>query len=135
MFRQLDDKTMISGQIRPDQVAELKAQGFAMIVNNRPDGEDPDQPAASEIEAAAERAGIAYRHVPIIRGIGPGDVEDMQSALEDAGDGKVLAFCRSGNRSGLVYALARREQGVSREVIEQQLVGAGVDPMPIAHLL
>ncbi|MGH6658927.1 MAG: TIGR01244 family sulfur transferase [Sphingomicrobium sp.] len=135
MFRQLDDQTATCGQITPGQVAELKAQGFAMLINNRPDGEDPDQPEAGDIEAAAERAGIAYRFVPIIRGIGPGDVECMQSALEEAHGGKVLAFCRSGNRSSLVWALARRQQGASREQVERQLVDAGIDPMPIAHLL
>ena len=135
MLRLLDDKTATSGQITPGQVAELKAQGFTMLINNRPDGEDPDQPVAGDIEEAAARAGIAYRFVPIIRGIGPGDVEAMQSALEEAGEGKVLAFCRSGNRSSLVWALARRQQGVNREEVEQQLVDAGIDPMPIAHLL
>jgi uncharacterized protein (TIGR01244 family) len=135
MLRLLDEKTATCGQITPGQVAELKAQGFTMLINNRPDGEDPDQPVAGDIEEAAARAGIAYRFVPIIRGIGPGDVEAMQSALEEAGEGKVLAFCRSGNRSSLVWALARRRQGVSREEVEQQLVDAGIDPMPIAHLL
>ena len=133
-MRQLDDKTFISGQIRPGDVADLKAQGITMIVNNRPDGEDPDQPRAGDIEAAAEEAGIAYRFVPIQRGIGPSDVEEMQEALE-ATDGKMLAFCRSGNRSALAWAVARREQGASIEEIEQAAARAGIDLAPVAHLL
>ncbi len=72
-----------------------------MVVNNRPDGEEPGQPLAADIEAAAEAAGISYRHVPIIRGIGPADVAAMRDALRAAGDGQTLAFCRSGNRSAL----------------------------------
>ncbi|MEO7564780.1 MAG: TIGR01244 family sulfur transferase [Sphingomicrobium sp.] len=133
--RRFDDQVMVGGQVSVDDVAGLPGQGVAMLINNRPDGEEPGQPAAADIEAAAERVGIAYRYVPIIRGIGPGDVESMQVAIDEAGSGKVLAFCRSGNRSALVCALARRQQGLEREAVEQQLVDAGVDPMPIAHLL
>jgi uncharacterized protein (TIGR01244 family) len=106
-----------------------------MVVNNRPDGEDPDQPPGSEIEAAAAAAGIAYRHVPIIRGIGPADVEAMQQAIREAGDGKVLAFCRSGTRSALTLALAMRADGHDREHVERRVTEAGFDIAPIAHLL
>ena len=135
MIRQLDDKTLVSGQIAPHEVAGLAEQGVTMLVNNRPDFEEPGQPLAAEIEEAAAQAGIAYRFVPIIRGIGPADVEAMQQARSEAGDGKFLAFCRSGTRSALAAALAKREEGASREDIERCLTEAGVDPGPIAHLL
>lgn len=135
MIRQIDDKIAVSHQLAVKDVAELAAQGVTMLINNRPDGEDADQPAAADIEAAAERSGIAYRHVPILRGIGPGDVEAMREALDEAGEGKVLAFCRTGNRSALVYALAQRANGVSREEVEKQLAAIGIDSGPIQHLL
>ena len=134
MLRKLDDKTLVSGQIQPAEVADLKQLGVTMIVNNRPDGEDPDQPAAADIEAAAEQAGIDYRFVPIRRGIGPSDVEAMQEAMGSC-DGKLLAFCRSGNRSALAWAVARREQGASVEELEEAAAAAGVDLSPVAHLL
>src|SRR6266545_7652381 len=70
MIRKLDERTLVSGQIAPHEVAELAGQGVTMLVNNRPDGEEPGQPRAGEIEAAAAEAGIGYRFVPIIRGIG-----------------------------------------------------------------
>ena len=134
-LRKFDDQISVCGQITVDSVADLPAQGVTMLINNRPDDEDPGQPAAGDIEAAAERAGLAYRHIPIIRGMGPADVEAMDQAIEQANGGKVLAFCRSGNRSALVSALARRRQGIAQAAIEQQLIAAGVDPSPIAHLL
>ncbi len=133
-IRTLDETTLVSGQIRPDEVARLKESGVTMIVNNRPDGEEPGQPRASEIEAAAEAAGIAYRFVPIQRGIGPADVECMREAIE-AAEGKMLAFCRSGNRSALAWAVARREQGASLDELQQAAARAGVDLSPVAHLL
>jgi len=135
MIRQLDDQIMVSGQVAPHEVAGLAEQGVTMLVNNRPDGEEAGQPLAGEIEAAAEAAGLAYRFVPILRGIGPADVEAMQEALRQAGDGKLLAFCRSGTRSAFVVALAQREEGASSEAVQQRLIEAGFDPGPIAHLL
>jgi len=135
MQRQLDDRTLVSGQIRPEEVAGLAEQGVTMLINNRPDGEETDQPLAADIEAAAEAAGISYRHVPILRGIGPADVEAMQEALRGAQGGQALAFCRSGNRSALTWALAMRAEGLAREEIEQRVTDAGFNVAPIAHLL
>ena len=135
MIRQLDDRTLVSGQIRPEDVAGLAEHGVTMLVNNRPDGEDSDQPLASAVERAADQAGIAYRFVPIIRGIGPADVEAMQEAVRETGDGKLLAFCRTGTRSALALALTMREAGVSRDEIERRVTGAGFNVAPIAHLL
>jgi uncharacterized protein (TIGR01244 family) len=133
-MRELDDKVLVSGQIRPDEIAGLRAQGVTLIINNRPDGEEPDQPLGVEIEEAATAAGIDYRSVPIIRGIGPADAEAMRDAIA-ASEGKVLAFCRSGTRSALAWALAKNDEGMAREEIERRLISAGVDPTPIAHLL
>jgi len=135
MIRQLDDRTLVSGQIAPHEVAGLAEQGVTVLVNNRPDFEEPDQPRAHEIEQAAAAAGIEYRFVPIRRGIGPSDIECMQEALRAKGDGKLLAFCRSGTRSALTLALAQREEGASREEVEEKLGAAGFDSGPIAHLL
>lgn len=133
-MRELDDKVLVSGQIRPDEVAALRTQGVTLIVNNRPDGEEPGQPLGAEIEEAAAAAGIDYRSVPIIRGIGPADADAMRDAISSS-PGKVLAFCRSGTRSALAWALARNDEGMAREEIERRLISVGVDPTPIAHLL
>ena len=135
MMRQLDDKTFVGPQIAPDEVAGIKELGVTMIVNNRPDNEDSGQPRSADIEAAARDAGIDYRHVPIVRGMGPTDVEAMREAMHAAGDGKLLAFCRSGNRSALAWAIAKNEDGVSREELERALTEAGFDPGPVEHLL
>ena len=135
MIRQLDDRTFVSGQIAPGEVADLKRHGVTMLVNNRPDGEDPGQPLAADIERAALDAGLVYRFVPIRRGPGPSEVEEMQEAMRECGDGKMLAFCRSGARSTFAWALARREEGVEGEELEQRAAEAGVSLAPIAHLL
>ena len=135
MIRQLDDKTMVSGQLLPDQIAELKAQGVTMLVNNRPDNEDAGQPLSADLEAAAEAAGMEYRHIPIRYGMGPSDVEAMRDAINATGEGKLLAFCRSGNRSTLAWAVARSEDGAEPEELHKCAEAAGFSLGPVAHLL
>ena len=135
MHRQLDEKTLVGGQIAPDDVPALKEQGVTLIINNRPDGEDVGQPEGEEIEAAARAAGIDYRHVPIARGLGPSDIEAMREAINSAGEGKLFAFCRSGNRSALAWAVARNEDGVSSAELNRMANEAGFDLGPVAHLI
>jgi uncharacterized protein (TIGR01244 family) len=134
MIRRLDERTSVSGQIEPADLAALKKSGVSMIICNRPDGEDPGQPTAAEIERAAADAGMDFRSVPVVRGIGPSDVEAMEEALE-AARGKVHIYCRSGNRSSLVWAVARRKQGANVEDIVRAVTEAGYDVSPIEHLL
>jgi uncharacterized protein (TIGR01244 family) len=135
MIRQLDETTLVSGQLTPDQVADLKAQGVTLLVNNRPDNEDAGQPLSADMEAAARAAGLEYRHIPIRYGIGPSDVEAMREAMHAAQEGKLLAFCRSGNRSTLAWAVARAEDGAEPEELNQLAQAAGFNLAPVAHLL
>jgi uncharacterized protein (TIGR01244 family) len=134
MIRKLDETTSVSGQIQPADVPGLKASGVTMIICNRPDDEEPGQPLAADIQDAAQAEGLEFRHVPIIRGIGPADVEAMKEAVE-AAPGKLLAYCRTGNRSALTWAVARRGQGASVEEIQRAVAGAGFDLSPVEHLL
>jgi uncharacterized protein (TIGR01244 family) len=135
MFRQLDEKTLVAGQIAPDQLGEVKALGVTIVVNNRPDNEDPGQPTSDEIERAAIEAGLDYRHVPIARGMGPADIEAMRDAMASTGAGKLLAYCRSGMRSTLAWAVACREDGVPREELERRAAEAGFSLAAVSHLL
>ena len=133
-MKQLDDKTFVAGQIRPEQVAGLAASGVTAIINNRPDGEEPGQPSGAEIAEAAASAGIAYRHIPIAGGFNMDDVMAMADAL-DEGEGSTLAFCKSGTRSTFLWALARSERGVDADDLIARAAAAGYDLTPIAPYL
>ena len=65
-FRDVTADFAVSPQIGVDDVALARADGFKLIVNNRPDGEAPDQPTSAEIEQATLREGLAYLHVPVV---------------------------------------------------------------------
>jgi uncharacterized protein (TIGR01244 family) len=135
MFRKLDDTISVAGQITPQDIADAAAQGFTFVINNRPDDEQPGQPAASEIEAAAKAAGLGYRAIPITHaGFSENQVVAMQEALE-AAPGPVLAFCRSGTRSTLVWALARARMGDDADALQAKAEAAGYDLTPIRAFL
>ena len=135
MFRKLDETISVAGQISPDDVAAAAAQGFTFVINNRPDDEQPCQPSGAEIAAAAQASGLGYRAIPITHaGFSEQQVAAMQEALS-AAPGPVLAFCRSGTRSTLVWALARSRMGDDAETLSAKAGAAGYDLSPVrAHL-
>ncbi|MCF1744855.1 TIGR01244 family sulfur transferase [Methyloterrigena soli] len=133
-LKRINDTITVSGQILPEDVSALKAAGFTTIINNRPDGESPDQPASVEIEAAAKAAGLNYIAIPLGReGVTPDMVEKTRAALEGS-DGPVFAFCRSGTRSTTLWALSQAGEMDGADIIAQA-AGAGYDMSHLAgHL-
>jgi uncharacterized protein (TIGR01244 family) len=130
-MKQLDSTTFVSGQIAPEEIAAL---GMAMIVNNRPDGEEPGQPSSASIAAAAQAAGVDYRHIPVAGGMSLPQVAQMADALAEA-KGPVLAFCRSGTRSTYLWALARARLGDDADALSEKAAAAGYDLAPIRAVL
>jgi sulfide:quinone oxidoreductase len=107
----------VSPQIAPDDVADLKAEGFRAIICNRPDGEGPDQPSFEEIEAAAKAAGLEARYVPVASGmVKDEDVAAFGAALEPL-PSPVLAYCRSGTRSATLWSLKEAQSRPMPEIL------------------
>lgn len=129
-IKRINDHISVSGQIAPEDVAAVKAAGFKTIVNNRPEGEAPDQPAGADIEKAAKEAGLAYRAIPMGReGVTPELLDATRAALEES-EGPVFAFCRSGTRSTTLWALSQAGNEEASAIIDQARA-AGYD---ISHL-
>jgi uncharacterized protein (TIGR01244 family) len=99
-------KLAIAPQPKLSDFQEFKRQGFTMIVNNRPDGEDPNQPGSAAEEAAARAAGLDYVHIPVTSSaMTEDDTRRLKQAIEQA-SGPVVAHCRSGARSFYLWALS-----------------------------
>lgn len=109
-FRRVTDQLSVAPQIALSDLATAAAQGFRLVINNRPDGEDPTQPTSAEVEAAARAAGLAYFHVPV-RGAPTREQVEAERAILDENPGPVLAFCRSGTRSIVTWSLGEAESG------------------------
>jgi uncharacterized protein (TIGR01244 family) len=135
MFRMIDDLTFVSPQITAADVAAAQAQGITLIINNRPDGEEPDAPQGAEIEAAARAAGIGYVAIPVTHaGFSQPQVDAMLAALDNA-EGPVLAYCRSGTRSTLLWALASAKLGEPKSDLQRKAAAAGYDLTPVEPLI
>jgi len=110
----LDSKVSVTGQFAPAEMADVAAQGFGTVINNRNDGEQPGQPASEEERLAAESAGLVYHHIPMApQALGPEVIEAFHNALT-AASGPVLVHCGSGMRSAALWALRQvRYEGQS----------------------
>lgn len=134
-FRRIEDRLFASPQIGVEDVATASELGISLIVNNRPEDESSDQTPGAEIEAAARAAGIEYCAIPITHaGFSEPQVDAMISALAGT-EGPVLAYCRSGTRSTLLWALAQAKSGRSPDELTRLAAGAGYDLGPIRPML
>jgi uncharacterized protein (TIGR01244 family) len=135
MFRKLSETVYASPQIGLAEVAEAASQGIVMIINNRPEGEAEDQTPGPEIEAAARSAGLGYLAIPITHaGFSESQVSAMAQALDKA-EGPVLAYCRSGTRSTLLWSLAEASRGGEPEKLAEQAAQAGYDITPVRPMV
>ena len=130
-FKRITDGLLASGQIEPQDVAAAKEQGVTLIINNRPDDEAPGQPSGASIEQAANEAGIAYTAIPVSAGgFSQPQVDAMAQAM-DSTEGTTLAFCRTGTRSTLLWALSEAKKGRNPDDIAADAAQGGysVDPV------
>lgn len=130
-FRQLAASVWASPQIDLSDVANAAAAGFALVINNRPEGESPDQAPGADIAAAVRAAGMDYCAIPITPGgFSREEVDAMAKALAKA-KGPVLAYCRSGTRSTLLWSLASASAGDDPAAIAEAALQAGYDISPV----
>lgn len=135
MFRTLTDTMFVAPQIDTHAVAEAAALGVRLIINNRPEDESPDQTPGADIEAAARAAGLDYVAIPVTHaGFSMPQIEAMTAALAST-DGKILAYCRSGTRSCLLWSLAQASEGGDPDALADSAADAGYDLSPIRQML
>ena len=101
-IRTINDEYAVTPQIAVEDLERIKELGYKSIVCHRPDQEDPGQPDFSEIAEKAQALGIEMRHIPI-SGPPPAEaVHAMVDALDEL-QKPMLGYCRSGNRSTIIY--------------------------------
>lgn len=116
-IRPLTDSYAVSPQIDLSDLAAVKAAGFTTVIDNRPDGEIPPHLHTEQMRAAAEALGLEFIANPIIGGaLTMANVEAQKAALA-AAKGPVFAYCASGNRCSIVWALAHAGTRPTDELI------------------
>lgn len=132
----LDDRVAVAGQLRPDDMAEIAAAGYVAVVNNRPDGEAMfGQPRTADLRKAAESAGLVFLDLPFS---GPRATPEQVRAFADllAGrPGRVVAFCKSGMRSALLWGAASMVAGRTLDEVLAAAMRAGQNLDPVGETM
>lgn len=132
-LRQLNPGLAVSPQIQPEDVSRLAEAGFKVLVNNRPDEEVEAEIDHEAMARAAEAAGMSYHYLPFYPGqITPALISDF--ALAISGQAPVIAYCRSGNRCTVLWALTQAGKRPESEILETA-AKAGYDLSSIRPLL
>lgn len=126
----IDATLAVAAQMQPEELAGLAAQGFAAVICNRPDGEEPGQPPLDEMRRAAQEAGLAFHHIPVAGGLFPPAAVAAFGAIRRGTHGKVLAYCRTGTRAATLDALAN----VRALSVEDRLANASAAGYDLAGL-
>lgn len=138
-IRHITDTYAVAPQIDPGDMAAIAASGFVAVINNRPDAEVPAGQQSAAMRAAAEAAGLAYIENPVVNGALTIDMVDGQGRAVDGADGPVLAWCRTGTRSSIVWALSRAGRLPADDIVNRlaragyQLPGIGAQIEALAQ--
>jgi sulfide:quinone oxidoreductase len=118
----------VTGQLDANDFSEIARLGFRTVINNRPDGEEDGQLHNDAAEALARRSGLSYRYIPSGKLALFSDpvVDASEEAIAGSAGGKVLAYCRSGTRSAIIWA-AVSARSLSVDEVLSLLTKAGFD--------
>jgi uncharacterized protein (TIGR01244 family) len=123
----LTPELSVTGRLDRADIEALAKEGVRTIINNRPDGEDPGQLPAADAKRLAESLGLAYHHIPITAAtLSRADVDAFAAALKGAA-APVVAHCRSGTRSTLLWALTRLREGADPFALVAEAARHGID--------
>lgn len=102
-YQQLSNDYAVAGQISPDDVAGIANAGFRTVICNRPDGEDLGQADFAVIKSACDEHDLECFHIPMMGSNLTEDIVRSQLKAMSGSAGGVLAYCRSGDRSTVIW--------------------------------
>jgi uncharacterized protein (TIGR01244 family) len=128
--RRITDTYSVAPQITAEDLAGLRAAGFSTVICNRPDCEVPDDLSAARIRDAAEAAGLDFHDLPLTHdSMSPERIARQRRICENAA-GPVLAYCASGTRCTIVWALGEAGHRTTDEILSMARA-AGYDLAPL----
>lgn len=109
----------VSPQISPEDADAIRAAGYALVIDNRPDGEVPPPLQAEAMRAAMEAAGLRFAVLPLTHQTMHAENIMRQAELIEGAEGPVLAYCASGTRCSVVWALGHAGELGADSVLSQ----------------
>jgi sulfide:quinone oxidoreductase len=127
-LQKLDDKLSVAAQIAPGDARTIAADGARTLINNRPDGEEPNQLSHDDARAEAETVGLAYLYQPVTTPTIDRAAIDAFADAVATSPGPVVAHCRSGTRCYVLWAASKvLRNGADPEQLIQEATGRGFD--------
>ena len=118
-LRKITDTYSVSPQIDMADLPLIAQAGFKRVICNRPDAEIPPSHHAEAMAAAAREAGLDFQILPLThQTMTPENVALQRSFIDDA-DGPVLAYCASGTRSTICWALGQAGEMPADQILGQ----------------
>ena len=122
-YTRIDATVACAGATPPEAMAELKARGFASVINFRTAGERGATVDAGQ--AAAEAAGLRYHHLPF-REPSAEVAEAFLATVGDPSNQPAFIHCGSANRVGAMWLIKRVKQdgwAVDDALAEAETIG------------
>lgn len=107
----------VTAFLNTEQIHELANMGVQTLICNRPDDEEPGQPKVEELQAIAERLGLQWHHQPVISGQVTDEQGEAFGRILGQAKAPVVAFCRTGARSSMLWALQQRHYQTGEEIV------------------
>ncbi|MCF2904276.1 TIGR01244 family sulfur transferase [Octadecabacter sp. CECT 8868] len=117
-IRPLTPAYAVSPQINPEDLPAIAAAGYTTVINNRPDEENPPSHQNEAMKKAAKDAGITLVTLPVSHATLTLETVAAQKEAIAASTGPVLAYCASGNRCTIVWALGQAGQIETDEIVQ-----------------
>lgn len=124
----------VSPQIEIEDIKKLADAGFTRVICNRPNEEVPSELHSEYMAIAANAAEISFDFLPLThQTMTTGNIA-KQAELIDAASGPVLAYCASGTRCTVIWALSQSGK-MSADDIIQKALKAGYNIEGLRHSL
>lgn len=101
----LSEQVSVSGQMTADDVQPLVDAGVQVLVCNRPDFEQADQPTFDSVAQQAQAANLTVVNLPFAGPV-PEEIAIAFKELMASGQ-RIHAYCRTGNRCAHLWQLAQ----------------------------
>ena len=105
-IRKLTKNLSVAPQLVASDLLAVASQGYKSVLCNRPDHEEVTQPTYREVQSAIDEQGLVSEFQPVNSStISDEDVDAFAQHLSSL-TAPVLAYCRSGTRCTVLWALS-----------------------------
>ena len=125
-FRRIDDQLTTSGVVSAEQLGELRAEGYDLVINLLPG--DSEYFVAHEGRIVGDQ-GLAYVHIPVdFAAPTHDDLEAFGAALDDHSGEKIHVHCAANYRVSAFYGLYAVSRGLCTAAQADELVSGLWNP-------